>query len=229
MRRKNLSLEDMVAAASMVLERKMLHSDVAKHFRKTTAAISALMCRLRKNPSLLSELISQRNLRLAERHKIQDFILEKVEKDEFIDSTKKMQRQINASAGLEVKQHLVRDVMGNDLGLRYKKVVGIPIHANSDTNLVLRQQWALMYLDLITKRKRIINIDETWLGTEDYRRFKWQPATVNNSVAKKLWQPRISLILAIDNFGERYISVSLSNTNSKVIMLFMRELAVMLG
>ena len=63
--------------------------------------------------------------------------------------------------------------MKQDLGLKFKKVKNIPQHANSTTNLVLRQQWALLYLDLLPKKKRIISIDETWLGMEDFRRTKW--------------------------------------------------------
>jgi transposase len=39
-----------------------------------------------------------------------------------------------------------------------------------------------------------------------------------------LWQPRISLILAFDNFGNSYVALSQSNTNSDVILLFMRDL-----
>jgi len=74
------------------------------------------------------------------------------------------------------------------------------------------------------RRKRIINIDETWLGMEDFRRMKWQAPDSTNSVPKKLWHPRISLILALDNRGESYIALSQSNTNQNVIMLFLRDL-----
>lgn len=73
-------------------------------------------------------------------------------------------------------------------------------------------------------KTRIINIDETWLGMEDFRRMKWQPPENTNSIGKKLWAPRISLLLAMDNFGESYISVSQSNTNSNTILLFVRDL-----
>ena len=41
---------------------------------------------------------------------------------------------------------------------------------------------------------------------------------------KKLWQPRISLIVAMDNFGESYIATSQSNTNSVTFQLFLAGL-----
>lgn len=93
-------------------------------------------------------------------------------------------------------------------GLRWKKIKALSQHENSVRNLVLRQQFAVKLLDLSTKRRRVICIDETWLGMEDFRRMKWQPPGSRNSLAKKLWQPRISMILAFVNSGESYVALS---------------------
>jgi len=108
--------------------------------------------------------------------------------------------------------------------MKYRKVVEISLHENSFRNLVLRQQWALKFVELAMKKTRIINIDETWLGMEDFRRRKWQQPHTTNSLAKKNWQPRISMLLALDNYGESYIALSQSNTNSGVIALFISDL-----
>ena len=56
------------------------------------------------------------------------------------------------------------------------------MHENSIRKLVLRQQFAFRYLDLAMTKTRIINIVETWLGMEDFRRMKWQAPDTNNSV-----------------------------------------------
>ena len=40
--------------------------------------------------------------------------------------------------------------MKKDLGMRFKKVVHVSVHANSPKNLVLRQQFAIEYLKLMT-------------------------------------------------------------------------------
>ena len=63
--------------------------------------------------------------------------------------------------------------MRKDLGMRFKKVIPVSIHANSETNLVCRQQFALKFIELLAADKIILNIDETWLGMCDFRRQKW--------------------------------------------------------
>ena len=84
-------------------------------------------------------------------------------------------------------------------------------------------------LDTALAKARIINIDESWLGMEDFRRMKWQVPGLTNSVPKKLWSPRISLLLALDNFGESYVALSQTNTNGPVFQLFIRGLVKMLN
>ena len=56
--------------------------------------------------------------------------------------------------------------------MRYRKVRHIPMAGNSERSLVLRQQWALAFLQLPPKT-RLICLDETWLGMSDFRRQKW--------------------------------------------------------
>ena len=92
--------------------------------------------------------------------------------------------------------------------MKFSKVKNISLHSNSTINLVLRQRFAIHLIHLMDAKKRIINVDETWLGMEDFRRMKWQLPGETNSLAKKLWTPRISLILAFDNNGESYLSLS---------------------
>jgi hypothetical protein len=63
--------------------------------------------------------------------------------------------------------------MREDLGMRYRKVREVSLHENSVRNLVLRQRWGMQLLNLASNHTRIVNIDETWLGMEDFRRMKW--------------------------------------------------------
>ena len=52
-----------------------------------------------------------------------------------------------------------------EMGLRYRKLQKVAIQANSQRNLILRQQYALTMLPLLQTSARIINIDETWIST----------------------------------------------------------------
>ena len=78
----------------------------------------------------------------------------------------------------------------------------------------------MRFIELAMSKTRIINIDETWLGMEDYRRMKWTSRRDKNSVPKKLWAENISLILALDNYGESYVALTQVNTDSDMMCLF---------
>ena len=66
--------------------------------------------------------------------------------------------------------------------MSYKKIKEVSTHINSDRNLILRQQFAIKFIELFSSNKHIINIDETWLGMSDFRRMKWSVKGNNNSV-----------------------------------------------
>ena len=110
------------------------------------------------------------------------------------------------------------------LDLRYKKIVPVPVHANSDRCLVQRQQCALKFLELVQTKKRIINIDETWVDSGDFRRRCWQRANLSNSIPIKKVQPRITLVVAVDSTGELYASLLQTNSDGDTMYLFMTEL-----
>ena len=71
---------------------------------------------------------------------------------------------------------------------------------------------------------RLINIDETWLNEMDFRRRCWSFSKQDSSMVQRMNQPRISVIAAIDNFGEVYLSLTQVNTNSEVMGLYLRLL-----
>ena len=45
-----------------------------------------------------------------------------------------------------VTDTMVRSVMREDLGMKYRKIKTVSLHSNSEKNLVLRQRWALEFL-----------------------------------------------------------------------------------
>ena len=110
------------------------------------------------------------------------------------------------------------------LGLDYKKIVPIPVHGNSERCLVQRQQCALKFLGLLQNKKRIINIDESWVDSGDYRRRCWQRKGLSPSLPVKKVAPRITLIVAIDTLGKLYASLLQANSDGDTFELFMSEL-----
>ena len=150
--------------------------------------------------------------------------MERVENKEIIDSVDKLTRSLNLEMLQGLKNRLVRDVMKNDLGMSYRKIRAISHFENTAVNLVLRQQFAMKFIEALLKKTRWFNIDETWLGMTDFRRMKWQDPRGANSTPKALMQPRISMIVALDNYGQTYVSLSQGNTDTSTIELFLRDL-----
>ena len=91
----------------------------------------------------------------------------------YIDSVEQVQKVLTKEHKVQAKKQLVGKIMREDLGMRYKKVKSVSIHANSPKNMVLRQQFALKYIELLRRGKTILCIDESWLGMTDFRRMKW--------------------------------------------------------
>ena len=105
-----------------------------------------------------------------------------VDQDTFLDSVGSIHKTLVSQHQLEVKPKDVHHVLKHELQMSYKKVSPVSILANSAKNLVLRQQFALKFLELLQSKKVILNIDETWLGMMDFRRMKWTPKHSTNSV-----------------------------------------------
>ena len=57
--------------------------------------------------------------------------------------------------------------------MSYRRLRPQSLHANSEKNMVLRQQFAITLLETIKRKKYIINVDETWIGMSDFRRMRW--------------------------------------------------------
>ena len=60
----------------------------------------------------------------------------------------------------------------------------------------------------LRKGKKIINIDETWIGELDYRKQKWRKRGCPNTVTAKEVTPRLTLIAAVDTQGKIYLAMT---------------------
>ena len=109
--------------------------------------------------------------------------------------------------GLCVSEQQIRNVMRHQLQMRYRKVIPISIHGNSEKNLVLRQQFAQKFIHHLLDGKILLNVDESWLGMTDFRRRKWRTPKSTNSVKRLELTPRISMILGLDTTGRVYLSL----------------------
>ena len=79
-------------------------------------------------------------------------------------------------------------------------------------------------LDLLVDGKRILAIDETWFGETNYQRQSWLLKYDQKSHVNNVFQPRITMMAAIDNFGDSYLSVLQANNNQYTYAELVREL-----
>ena len=172
------------------------------------------MQKARKNPEFMREML-ERN---ASKANMRELVKKNVEvKNDFniiIDSAKAIANEMNATNAEQVTENTVRSVMRDELDMRYRKIKTVSLHSNSEKNLVLRQRWALEFLNQARRKKVFINIDETWLGMSDFRRMKWQKPGTTNSVPKIEITPRVTMILGLDTLGNIYVALAQANSNS---------------
>ena len=146
---------------------------MAKESRLSLRVVNKLVCKVQKNKKLLDELVDKRDLTERRRKTIAGVVSKMNELDTFVDSAKTVKKTIEETHKLQTTDGEIRSVMRKDLGMRFKKVIPVSIHTNSETNLVCRQQFALKFIELLAADKIILNIDETWLGMCDFRHRKW--------------------------------------------------------
>ena len=92
--------------------------------------------------------------------------------------------------------------------MRYKRVQRVAIQTNSEASLVKRMASARVLITEMQKGKRIINVDESWIGEMDFRRLRWRHRGTSNTISAKDVTPRLTVIAAIDNFGGLYVAVA---------------------
>ena len=129
---------------------------------------------------------------------------------------------------MKLSAQAVRQVFKKSMGLSFRRVRKVPVQANLDRCLVLRQQYGLAMLSLLGSGKRVINVDETWLAESNYIRKAWCRPGTPGTVATSSIQPRLSMVTALDTEGRVYFALSHANTDQDTYMLFLRHLIAQL-
>ena len=100
----------------------------------------------------------------------------------------------------------------------------VQIQANSERCLVLRQQYSIKMLDLLEQGYRCVNIDESWLNETNFTRKMWCPPYAAGTITQSTVAPRLTLIAALDTDGRVYFTMTHSNTDSDLMLVFMKHL-----
>jgi hypothetical protein len=225
---RHLGVGEKIQIVHEVIVQHQLQKEVAAAHQVTAATVCILCKKANKNKEFLKDMMNLREEKGRRRQVIQEKVTEMNQLNVFVDSAAFVQKELLKDKELLATEQEITKVMREDLGMRYKKLVPISIHGNSAKNLVLRQQFATHMIRLLQEGKRVLNLDESWVGMGDFRRRKWRALGTTNSVAQLPIVPRISMIMALDSHGEVYLSLLQANSNGSVMDIFFRQLVLQL-
>ena len=92
----------------------------------------------------------------------------------------------------------------------------------------MRQEFGKKMLELMTDGTRILNIDETWIAQTNFKRQAWMQLEKNESDRINPVAQRITMIVALDNYGDIYLALMQSNTNQYSFSEYISDLAQVL-
>ena len=186
--------------------------------------VNKLIKKARSNVTFFEELMAKGETKDRKKREAMEIIKDMITNNAVIDSANQVTGKLNRKLPHKYKQHQVRSIMKDDMGMQYRRIQVVALHTNSMKNRILRQQFSIQLVNLLNQGKRIINVDESWLNMSDYRRMKWRAHGDNNSLAKTQVSPRISMIIGIETTGAVYLSLLQANNDSRTMELFFKSL-----
>ena len=194
----------------------------------TKQLVSRLVCQARQEPEKQRRRKQREKLAEEEANLIAAAADDMLHAGAAITSCDQVRRQVAQEHQVKPSTADVNMVFKQSLGLSFRRVRKVPVQANLDRCLVLRQQYALAMLALLGSGKRVINVDETWLAESNYIRKAWCRRGTPGTVATSAVQPRLSMVTALDTDGRVYFALSHANTDQDTYMLFLRHLVAQL-
>ena len=131
-------MESRIQIVHEVLVQHRLQREVAAKHRVSIATVSSLCKKAQNNQSFLKELVADREAKAERRRQIGQTVLEMNQLNVFVDSARSVKKVLLEGLDMEASERQIRTIMGEDLGMRYRKILPVSIHGNSEKNLVLR-------------------------------------------------------------------------------------------
>ena len=94
-------MSDIIDIVHRVQVGKESEATVARNYNVHQSTVSRHVCKVRKNPELLSELLTRKHVQSADRARLQTTIQAKVDSHEIIDSVAKLTDEVNAPSGTQ--------------------------------------------------------------------------------------------------------------------------------
>ena len=155
-------------------------------------------------------------------------VADSIDRKETIWTLTQMQELVRARTSVPVPLHDVAKILKNEFNLSYRKIRRVPFQGNSDRCLVLRQLYARKMFQLYNDGYHVLNIDESWIPSEDFRRGCWSARGDVNSLPERSIGFKVNIIVAVSSEGKVWLALTQCNTDENVMQLFLSKLATCL-
>jgi hypothetical protein len=178
----------------------MTHKEAADFHKVKPVLVSRIMRSMKKDPEYISKREDKMKCKQEVRERVEIYVTNKINHRSPIESAREVTEALNGPKGGELKTYRVNHILRYDLGLRYKPLLYGAPEANTERCMVLRQQFAIRFLQILKDGKRVYNIDESWIDSMNYTRGHWRPRLYAMK-GNKAVSPRISLIACVGTDG----------------------------
>ena len=232
-KRKRLNLSQISAEmraeiVKIAASKTRTHRELGELFNVRTSAVTQLASALKRSKSTIAKRRAKELKRSHEEAAIISVVRGLIRERCSIWNAKQVRDLVMEQTELKVSMSKVLGVMKTQLRLSYRKIKRVPFAGNLERNKVLRCLYAQKMLQVYQSGQRVINVDESWLPSADFRRRRWKRRGLLNSAPDKLLSQKINIITAMSSDGDVWISLTTCNTDSDVLMVFMTRFANLL-
>jgi hypothetical protein len=142
----------------------------------------------------------------------------------FIVSSSKIAKICSLILGNKVKIKRVSQIMKEECQLSYKRNFTYKVDINLESHKLKRHYFGKFLLERMHQGYRVINFDESAVDQFDFQYYSWSQKGMKNAYCSKVVSPRITLVAAIDNLGNKYMSMLQCNSNRHTTILVLSQL-----
>ena len=161
---------------------------------------------------------------IAESPAIQNLFRSYLEKIRTPWTAKDLATHIQIKLGLIVPKTIIRHIMINKLGMKYKGRLSRLIDYNEERQLWMKQWFAVKLSMLLKNFELLINIDESSFSRLTKKNYSWIPKGKAQIIKNICFRNSCSLVTAITSSGSVIAAKPSGWVNSKLFIIFLKEL-----
>ena len=223
----------------LTIEQKIFLVKQKVHLGKTTKAVAALtgvsqplIHYLAKDYEANANWMMEMEQKMEdEAHDDQE--LTKIIRDEVRDkrpffSVASIKERAHCNGMEDVDSKTITTKLKKDFGMSYRKAAVISHLSNVEKNRIIRQIWAIKFLQLLESDVELWNVDQSAITSMHVSKRGWFHKSEPGHVSGRQMKNRINLTVAISTRGRCYFSMHHEKNNTPAVVLFFKHLFILL-